>query len=43
MCTSDKETKISDNVTKVGYSYNNHAYIVTRKGYEGSNRFQNIR
>jgi len=32
MCTSNKETRISDNVTKVGYSYNNHAYIVTRKG-----------
>jgi GR25 family glycosyltransferase involved in LPS biosynthesis len=29
---SDKETRISKNVTKVGYSYNNHAYIVTRKG-----------
>ena len=28
----DKETKITENVTKVGYSYNNHAYIVTRKG-----------
>ena len=27
-----KETKISKNVTKVGYTYNNHAYIVTRKG-----------
>ena len=29
---SDKETRVSKNVTKVGYSYNNHAYIVTRKG-----------
>ena len=29
---SNKETRISKNVTKVGYSYNNHAYIVTRKG-----------
>jgi hypothetical protein len=27
-----RETKISKNVTKVGYTYNNHAYIVTRKG-----------
>ena len=29
-----KEEKINKNVTKVGYSYNNHAYIVTRKGME---------
>ena len=28
----DRETKINNNVTQVGYSYNNHAYIVTRKG-----------
>jgi len=28
----EKETRINDNVTKVGYTYNNHAYIVTRKG-----------
>jgi GR25 family glycosyltransferase involved in LPS biosynthesis len=28
----DKETRISKNVTEVGYTYNNHAYIVTRKG-----------
>ena len=35
----DKETKITDNVTKVGYSYNNHAYIVTRKGMKEVIRF----
>ena len=29
-----KEERINNNVTKVGYSYNNHAYIVTRKGME---------
>lgn len=28
----EKEIRINDNVTKVGYTYNNHAYIVTRKG-----------
>ena len=28
----EKETRINDNVTEVGYTYNNHAYIVTRKG-----------
>ena len=29
-----REEKINNNVTKVGYSYNNHAYIITRKGME---------
>ena len=29
---SDREEKINEHITKVGYSYNNHAYIVTRKG-----------
>jgi len=28
----DKETAITKNVTEVGYTYNNHAYIVTKKG-----------
>jgi hypothetical protein len=28
----DSDIKISKNVTEVGYSYNNHAYIVTKKG-----------
>ena len=28
----DKEKRINDYVTEVGYSYNNHAYIVTKKG-----------
>lgn len=28
----DKEKRINKHVTKVGYTYNNHAYIVTRKG-----------
>jgi hypothetical protein len=28
------ELRISQNVTKVGYSYNNHAYIVTKKGMD---------
>ena len=32
MCSPSEETRISKNVTKVGYTYNNHAYIVTRKG-----------
>ena len=32
-----KEERINNNVTKVGYSYNNHAYIVTRKGMEEIN------
>jgi hypothetical protein len=30
----DKEIRISKNVTKVDYSYNNHAYIVTEKGMQ---------
>ena len=32
MCSPSEETRISKNITKVGYTYNNHAYIVTRKG-----------
>ena len=31
-CPDWDEERINDYVTKVGYSYNNHAYIVTRKG-----------
>jgi len=29
---ADKETRLSDNVTEALYSYNTHAYIITRKG-----------
>lgn len=29
-----KEEKINNNITKVGYSYCTHAYIITRKGME---------
>ena len=29
---NEKELKVNQYITKVGYSYNNHAYIVTRKG-----------
>ncbi len=45
MCSPDEETKITDNVTKVGYSYNTHAYIITRKGMRqilNSNILDNI-
>jgi GR25 family glycosyltransferase involved in LPS biosynthesis len=28
----DKEKRINKHITEVGYTYNNHAYIVTRKG-----------
>tara|TARA_B110000503_G_scaffold134557_1_gene213769 strand:+ start:769 stop:2148 length:1380 start_codon:yes stop_codon:yes gene_type:complete len=41
----DKEERINKYVTKVGYSYNNHAYIVTRKGMKevlDSNILNNI-
>ena len=31
-CPDWDEERINDYVTRVGYSYNNHAYIVTRKG-----------
>ena len=29
-----KEIKVNNNITKVGYSYNNHAYIITKKGIQ---------
>tara|TARA_Y100000385_G_scaffold287267_1_gene351174 strand:+ start:122 stop:1489 length:1368 start_codon:yes stop_codon:yes gene_type:complete len=28
----EPETRINEDITEVGYTYNNHAYIVTRKG-----------
>lgn len=28
----DKENRINSNITEVGYTYNNHAYIITLKG-----------
>tara|TARA_R110000744_G_scaffold322808_1_gene428758 strand:+ start:70 stop:1431 length:1362 start_codon:yes stop_codon:yes gene_type:complete len=31
---NDREERINKYITKVGYTYNNHAYIVTRKGME---------
>ena len=31
-CPDWDEERINDHITKVGYTYNNHAYIMTRKG-----------
>ncbi len=31
-CPDWDEERINDHVTRVGYTYNNHAYIMTRKG-----------
>ena len=30
----NKEKRINSSITKVGYSYNNHAYIITKKGIQ---------
>ena len=29
---NDKETRINNNITEVGYTYNTHAYVITKKG-----------
>ncbi len=44
-CPDWDEERINDHVTKIGYTYNNHAYIVTRKGMKevlDSNILDNI-
>ena len=41
----EPETRINKDITEVGYTYNNHAYIVTRKGMKeilNSNILNNI-
>ena len=41
----NRETKINKNITKVGYTYNTHAYLITKKGMEeiiNSNILDNI-
>ncbi len=44
-CPEWDEERINEHITKVGYTYNNHAYIVTRKGMKeviDSNILNNI-